>query len=156
GGVVDNQLRALDHIGIFREPLPRPPSAYPTLPDPFNPSAADLTTRIKAYLHVNCAICHVADGGGNSLMELGFGTKLEDARIIGERPIQDAMGIADALLIAPGAPERSVFLRRVARRGPGQMPPTSSNEVDARAVELLREWITGPRSTGRAAEAPRP
>jgi len=142
GGVSDNQLRTLDHIGIFHEPLPKPASTYPALPDPFDKSAADQTTRVKAYLDVNCAMCHVADGGGNSLMELNFGTKLEDAKILDARPIQDSLGIADARLIAPGDPERSVIYQRVARRGPGQMPPTSSNVVDDRAVKLLHEWIT--------------
>ena len=53
GGVGDNQLRTLDHIGIFHERLPQAPSAYPALPDPFDKSAADQTTRVKAYLHVN-------------------------------------------------------------------------------------------------------
>ncbi len=155
GGVVDNQLRTLDHIGLFRQPLSRTPSTYATFPDPFRASATDLTARVKAYLHVNCAICHVSDGGGNSLMELSFGTKLEDARIVDERPIQDAMGLADARLIAPGDPERSVLYRRVARRGPGQMPPTSSNVVDSRGAELLREWITRLEPTARAPGAGR-
>jgi hypothetical protein len=89
-------------------------------------------------------------------MELSFGTKLEDARIVDARPIQDAMGIADARLIAPGDPERSVLYRRVARRGPGQMPPTSSNVVDSRAVELLRDWITQLEPGAKAAKATRP
>ena len=138
----DNQLRTLDHIGIFHEPLPKPASAYPALPDPFDESAADQTTRVKAYLDVNCAMCHVDDGGGNSLIALNFGTKLENAHLLDERPIQDSLGIADARLIAPGDPKRSVIYQRVAGRGPGQMPPTSSNMVDARAVKLLHEWIT--------------
>ena len=87
-------------------------------------------------------MCHVDDGGGNSLIALNFGTKLENAHLLDERPIQDSLGIADARLIAPGDPKRSVIYQRVATRGPGQMPPTSSNMVDARAVKLLHEWIT--------------
>jgi uncharacterized repeat protein (TIGR03806 family) len=149
GGVVDNQLRTLEHIGIFRTKLPKAPREYPRLPDSFD-EKVDLTARAKAFLHVNCAICHVADGGGNSLIDLSYDTKLADAKLIDERPIHDSLGIEDPKLIAPGAPERSILLQRIARRGVGQMPPTSTNMVDARAVKFLGEWIRQlpPRARG--------
>jgi len=153
GGVVDNQLRALDHIGIFRDRLPQPPAAYPAFSDPFDKAKADLTTRAKTYLDVNCAMCHVEDGGGNSLIVLNFDAKLEGMRMLDVRPLQDNLGIADARLIAPGDPERSVILGRVARRGTYQMPPTSSNVVDSRAVDLLQEWITQLKPQGKPADS---
>jgi uncharacterized repeat protein (TIGR03806 family) len=136
----DNQLRALSHIGLFTKPLPKPPSAYPAYPDPFESSAA-LETRVKTYLQVNCSICHVADGGGNSLMELGYTTPLSKARILNEPPIHETFEIANARLIAPGDPRRSVLLHRMNLRGQGQMPPTSTNRVDEAGIRLLSEWI---------------
>jgi hypothetical protein len=30
----------------------------------------------------------------------------------------------------------------MSRRGTGQMPPLSTNVVDQKSVEMLREWIT--------------
>ena len=33
GGVVDNQLRAWEHIGLFTKPLPAPPEKLPSLVD---------------------------------------------------------------------------------------------------------------------------
>jgi hypothetical protein len=46
---VDNELRALSHIGIFATELPKPPAEYPAYPDPLNPNA-DLTARVKTDL----------------------------------------------------------------------------------------------------------
>jgi uncharacterized repeat protein (TIGR03806 family) len=152
-GVVDNQLRTLSHIGVFKKPLAKPPAAYPAYPDPFSRDAG-LTGRVKTYLQVNCAICHVSDGGGNSLMELGYKTPLAKARILNEPPIHEDMGIAGARLIAPGDPQRSVIYQRMSRRGELQMPPTSSNRVDVAGVRLLEQWIkrlpAGSRPTSRA------
>lgn len=140
GRTVDNQLRTLSHIGLFKNPPAKPLTAFVAYPDPFD-AAQDLTARVRAYLQVNCAMCHVADGGGNSLIELDYKTPLLKTRILDEPPIHDTLGIADARLIAPGDPERSVLYRRMARRGESQMPPTSTNRIDAAGTKLLREWI---------------
>lgn len=140
GGVTDNQLRTLAHIGVFKKPLAKDPAAYPAYPDPFNRAAA-LNNRVKTYLEVNCAICHVADGGGNSLMELGHKTPLAKAHILDEAPIHENLGIDNARLVAPGDPARSVLYQRITRRGQYQMPPTSTNKVDAEGAKLIAEWI---------------
>jgi uncharacterized repeat protein (TIGR03806 family) len=142
GGVRDNQLRALDHIGLFSRALPKSPRELDALVDPRNESVA-LEARARSYLHVNCSICHVEAGGGNSTMELGLSTPREKMRLIGARPQHDTFGIADAMLVAPGDPGRSVLVHRLSRRGRGQMPPLVSNRVDDRGVALLREWIAG-------------
>jgi len=57
------------------------------------------------------------------------------------KPQHHTFELADARLIAPGHPERSVLLRRIANREPGHMPPLASSVVDEEAVELLRKWI---------------
>ena len=69
GGVSDNQLRALDHIGLFTERLAKPPAELTRLVDPRDGSA-DLESRVRTYLHVNCSVCHVEAGGGNARLEL--------------------------------------------------------------------------------------
>lgn len=142
GAVVDNQLRTLEHIGLFESPLPKPPVELDRLVDPYDESQ-DLTARVRSYLQTNCATCHVEAGGGNALMELGYGTPLERMRIVDARPQHDTFGLADPRLVAPGAPGRSVLLERVRRRGPGQMPPLATSVVDEQAVALLRAWIEG-------------
>ena len=139
-GVVDNQLRTLNHIGLFKQPLEKTPSEYAAFPDPFD-EKADLHKRARTYLHVNCAMCHVGSGGGNSNIQLAYKTPLEEAKLLGGAPIHDTMGITDAQLVAPGAPERSLLYKRMIVRGINQMPPTSTNRVDERGAKLLFDWI---------------
>jgi uncharacterized repeat protein (TIGR03806 family) len=149
GGVRANQLRTLEHLGVFRVNVPgggtaarllQEPEEYPALPDPYD-EAGNLEQRVRSYLHANCAQCHVAAGGGNAAMELGFTTTLAKTNFIGVRPLHDKFGIEGAQLIAPGAPDRSVLLTRLATRGRGQMPPLATALADEAGVKLLREWI---------------
>ncbi|MCA9131563.1 MAG: PQQ-dependent sugar dehydrogenase [Planctomycetales bacterium] len=138
----DNQLRTLEHIGLFTEPLPKRPAQLMRLVDPYDPQAP-LETRVKSYLHTNCAGCHVGAGGGNSRMLLEFTTPLEEMRIISEFPQHATFGITHPQIVAPGDPSRSVMLARVSRRGVGQMPPLFTQRVDQQAVELLQQWMAG-------------
>ncbi len=112
----------------------------PKLVDPYNPKE-DLTARAKAWLHTNCANCHIEAGGGNSQMELGNDTPLDKMRILDVKPIHTPLDLVDAKLIAPGQPERSVLLKRITSRGPNQMPPLATHRVDEAGAALLREWI---------------
>ena len=68
-------------------------------------------------------------------------------KLIREKPTHDTLGIANALLVAPGEVERSVLYLRMIRRGEHQMPPTSTNQVDKRGAALIAEWIRGLDST---------
>ena len=143
-GVRDNQLRSLEHIGVFEGKLPKrgDDKAHPHLVNPYD-TQAPLEARVRSYLHVNCSTCHVLEGGGNSSMELDLGSSLAKMRVIDVAPTHDRFGIEDARLVAPGSPERSVLLTRISRRGTGQMPPLVSTEVDRAAVEMITAWIRG-------------
>ena len=120
--------------------LPRPSGDYPRLPDPYDP-LAPLAARARAYLHANCAQCHVEAGGGNSAIDLHIQTASERMKIFDVKPLHDAFGIPDPRIVAPGSPERSTLYQRLSRRGPGQMPPLATSEVDERAAGLVRDWI---------------
>ena len=147
-GVKANQLRTLAHIGVFNlksdkdgvAKLPKPPEKMVALPNPYD-EAAPLDDRARSYLHANCSHCHVEAGGGNSAITLRWNTKPEQMKLIGVAPLHDKFGIADALLVAPGAPERSVLMQRVLRIGQGGMPPLAKSIVDEPAVKMLGEWI---------------
>lgn len=141
GHASDNQLRTLDGIDVFTQPLPVPPETYRKLVNPYNPQEP-LGARARSYLHANCANCHMDGGGGNAPMVLEFTTAQDETNIFGAYPQHDTFGIADAMLIAPGNPERSIIYHRVSRRGPGQMPPLATSRVDRQAVQLLGDWIT--------------
>jgi uncharacterized repeat protein (TIGR03806 family) len=128
--------------------LPKWPHEYKRLADPHD-KTADLEQRARAYLHSNCAQCHVEAGGGNAAMELAFHTPLDKMRIIDVKPLHDTFGIKDARIIAPGDPDRSVLLKRVSHRGKGHMPPLATRLVDEAAVAMLREWILQMKPTPR-------
>jgi hypothetical protein len=110
------------------------------LADPYD-DKAPLNLRARSYLHANCAQCHVGAGGGNAQIELDFHTALSNMRLKNEKPLHHTFGIADARLVAPGDPDRSILLERISRRGEGQMPQLATSLVDQRAVDMLREWI---------------
>ncbi|QEL13660.1 PQQ-dependent sugar dehydrogenase [Limnoglobus roseus] len=120
--------------------LHQSPAAFRKLVDPYD-AKQDLTARAKSWLHANCSSCHVEAGGGNAAMELEFTTALDKMRILDVKPLHHTFDFADAKLIAPGHPERSVLLKRASLRGPHQMPPLSSTCVDERGVAMLKEWI---------------
>jgi uncharacterized repeat protein (TIGR03806 family) len=140
GGRVDNQLRTLQHIGLFEGRLPKRRTKAPRLVDPSD-SSAPSDARVRSYLHVNCSSCHVREGGGNSPMVLDLDTPAAELNVVNAVPLHDRFNLPDARLVAPGAPERSVLLRRLSIRGTGQMPPLVSTEVDRRAVALIGEWV---------------
>ena len=146
GGPVDNQLRTLEHLGYFKLKRKGGKDAafnsddHPRLANPYDESAP-LADRALSYLHSNCAQCHVAAGGGNSQMILSFGTKPDKQNLIDADPLHDRFGITDAKLVAPGSPERSLVLQRIARRGRGQMPQLATSLIDDRAVAMFTEWI---------------
>lgn len=116
------------------------PDQYPRLANPYDEKAG-LAARARSYLHVNCSICHIEAGGGNAQMQLEFATADDKTKLFDQKPLHHTFGIEDARLIAPGRPDRSVLLHRIALRGPGQMPQLATNVVDEQAVTLMREWI---------------
>jgi putative heme-binding domain-containing protein len=141
GPVTDNQIRALGKSGFFRNPPKIPASLRGTLVDPYDSGAGD-ERRVRSYLHINCAPCHVEAGGGNSKMVLSQNTARTEMNLVEARPQHDTFGISNAMLVAPGKPDQSVLLQRLSKRGRGQMPPLVSSAVDHSAVGLFRDWIS--------------
>lgn len=139
-GRTANQLETLAGIGMLTAPLPAPPASLPALVDPGNPGAP-LASRARAWLHTNCAQCHRPGGPTPSGMDLRFSTALAAMNACDATPQSGSLGLANARLIAPGDPARSVLLARVNRRDANGMPPLGSNQVDAAGVALLSDWI---------------
>lgn len=153
GEFTANQIKAFDRWKILRkagskaeEPENRAveesTEKLAKFVDP-NDATAPLEARVRAYLHVNCSVCHQAAGGGNAQMDLLAKTPLDKMKVIDEAPLHAKFEVMEPRLVAPGDPDRSVLLKRVALRGRGQMPPLGTNLVDPVAVELLNDWIRG-------------
>lgn len=145
-GLNTAQLNGSDQIakwveaGIVELPEGTELGDLPAFHDPFGEEGS-IEDRARTYLDVNCAMCHRPDGPGNANIDLRYGTGLAATKLVGEVPTQGDLGVADASLLTPGAPERSLLLHRVQTLGTGRMPNIASNVVDDRAVTLLTEWI---------------
>jgi len=138
GGTRDNQLRTLDHLGLFSEPVSE--SAVP-MADPMN-NQDDLTARARAYLHVNCGHCHRRGGGGTAAINVQHAVALGETNLLGGRPTQGTFRIHGARVVAPGDPYRSVLVYRMSKLGRGRMPHLGSQLVDERGLKLMHEWIS--------------
>jgi uncharacterized repeat protein (TIGR03806 family) len=149
GRTLADQLRTLDHIGLFAEPLPEKIEAWP---DPHD-SSADLTARARAYLHVNCGHCHRRGGGGSSFFDVNYAHTLEKTSLLGTRPTQGTFGIHDAQIVAPGDPYRSVLYYRISKLGHGRMPQFGSQVVDPSGTQLIHDWIASLPAIGDDAAA---
>lgn len=145
-GTSTSQLDRFTQLKLFDQPI-----ADRFLKQRMSPidSSADLeqqdTSRLdvqaRSYLHVNCAHCHRRGGGGTAHIELPFEHELEKTNAIHAIPTQGTFGIANARIIAPGEPERSVLYYRMATSGRGHMPHLGAREVDEQGLQLIARWI---------------
>ena len=92
-------------------------------------------------MHTNCAGCHRTNGPTPSAIDLRYATLLSNTNACEAVPQQGDLGIANARIIANGAPERSVLVARMDRRDVQGMPPLASTVVDAAGISLIRDWI---------------
>jgi uncharacterized repeat protein (TIGR03806 family) len=140
-GRTANQLITLNAIDTLTPAITQTPAQLPVIPDPFGGAAIGL--RARAYLHTNCANCHRPGGPAQSDLDLRFTTALSATNACDITPTLGNLGIADARIIAPGAPARSVALARVNRVGADAMPPISRHAIDTAGVQVLTDWIAG-------------
>ena len=136
------QISALAEQGVVQLPQDFDASSALSFVDPHG-EAADLETRARVWLDVNCAMCHQPEGKGNASIDLRYGTLLFATGLIDAEPTQGSLGITDARIVAPGDPDRSLLLHRIQTLGEGRMPNVGSHRVDERGVELIRSWVEG-------------
>lgn len=139
-GRTANQVVTLNAIGMFSPAVTTPPSALPSLPDPYG-SSGTLNERARAYLHTNCSQCHRPGGGTPTDLDLRHSVSLAGTNGCNRAPQAGDLGIADARIIAPGDAARSVLVARTNRRDAHAMPPVASTLVDTSGVALLASWV---------------
>jgi len=136
-----NQLEAWQARGALTGlPLLVDVPKTPNWEDPATP----LQARARAYLDINCGHCHNAVGAA-ATSGLLLDTATTDLRQLGfcKRPIAAGRGSGGHnYSIAPGEPDASIMIFRMATSDPGmRMPELGRSLVHAEAVELLREWV---------------
>jgi uncharacterized repeat protein (TIGR03806 family) len=138
-GRTANQLVTLDHIGMFTAALPAEP--WPVLPA-IGDQAYTTEERARAYLHVNCSMCHRPDGPSRTETDFLYTTAMENTGLC-EAPARGDLGIENALIISPGDPLASVLPERMNRRDAYAMPPLGTLAIDLYAVGIFHSWIVG-------------
>ncbi len=141
-GITANQLQTLEFIGLFSAPLGDIPANLPALADPADTNAS-LHDRARAYLHTNCAQCHQPGGPTPANIDLDYRTPDTNMNACNLAPVGTDLGIANAALITPVDPARSILWQRMRRRDVFGMPPLASNNVDSSGEALLQSWING-------------
>ena len=139
-GRISNQLATLDHIGMLSAPLGSP-SALAALPSPAGTGPVE--PRARAYLHANCSSCHRSDNvvSGGGAFDLRFTTSFASTKTCNAAATAGDLGIADARIIAPGAPAKSVLLQRMRSATGTRMPRLASRVVDTQGTGLVESWI---------------
>ncbi|MEX2286396.1 MAG: PQQ-dependent sugar dehydrogenase [Planctomycetaceae bacterium] len=137
GDVVDNQLHAFSHVGVFTQPLD---ANIPRLTNPHD-ATANVGDRARSYLHANCSHCHRSGGGGTALINLRYDSDIAATRLLGTRPTQGTFGLHGAEIVAASDRCRSVLFYRMAKLGRGRMPHLGSSLVDEAGLRLMGDWI---------------
>jgi uncharacterized repeat protein (TIGR03806 family) len=138
-GVTDNELRAWNHIGLFKQPLNEAElGKIPTLAAAGDVSRS-LEDRARSYLDANCSHCHRPNGTVASF-DARFETPL-DRQLLVDGPVLIDQAIDKPRVIAPHDVWRSMAYMRVSTNTDIRMPPLARETIDQKGVKLLNEWI---------------
>jgi len=103
-----------------------------------------IDARARAWLEINCAHCHRADGPAkNSGLHL-LAREKDPAKLgVGKAPVAAGKGSGGLLYgIVPGKPDESILQFRIESVHPGiMMPELGRSIVHKEGVELVRKWI---------------
>lgn len=107
--------------------------------------------RVRSWLDANCAHCHRPGGAGFGDWDARAVIPLSETRIVDGR-LRDEEGNPGNRLVKPGDVELSMIHSRVARTGPGHMPPLGGTLPDPDGLSLLERWITNGLASWRSFE----
>jgi len=142
GDVHANQITTLAGLGAFAARPAKAAAELPAFPT-WGSHEAPVEDLARAYLDVNCSVCHAPGGTGVSRADLRYETPSRRMQAIDAAPGQERLGGADSKIIAPGSPHRSELLLRMLGDGPKRMPSLASSRVDWDAVRVIGAWIEG-------------
>jgi hypothetical protein len=170
-GHQENQISMLDRLGVFDKGPTESPDKLEKFPlwgfgnfdrsdveekdqsdehfnvsgqkPPFKltPPEGDRQVLARAWLEVNCAVCHRPQGIAPHNRDMRFHVSNQELRLIGEVPSHGQLSPPGSELIKPAAPLESELFFRINRRGPRQMPPLATKMVDPIGHQVIKQWI---------------
>jgi glucose/arabinose dehydrogenase len=114
-----------------------PPGVRWEMPNP----RGDLETRVRSYLHGNCAVCHQPGGPSRGQFDARLTTPLTAAGIINGELAAGDLGIPGAKVVVPGNPEKSMLYRRLKTTDFFRMPPAQTHNEPSPILPVVEEWI---------------
>lgn len=140
-GTADNQLRTLNHLGIFNPAFDEAAiSNFEALSALTNLSAS-FEQRARSYLDANCVQCH-QPGGSGPTFDARYETPLTNQNLIYGVLSKGNLGYDNAYVVVPKDIWRSVLYDRMNSLDPSiKMPPLARNEIDSNAVSVIAAWI---------------
>ena len=137
-----NQLELWNQMGLFDRDIgsSQQYEQYAAVDDSKRP----LRERARAYLAVNCALCHQKNGTAPTGIDLRYDVPDAQMNAFDVRPTAGDLGLIDAHVIKTDVRESSVLWERMRRLDQHRMPVLGSNVVDPQGVALLGAWIGTP------------
>lgn len=119
-------------------------SKHPSMANYEDESQA-LSNRAMAYLDINCAHCHSAEGpASTSGLFLTYDQKDSMKLGINKTPVAAGSGAGSLKFdIVPGKPDESILIHRMNSTQAGvAMPELGRTTVDEKGLELIKAWIS--------------
>ncbi len=139
-GVTDNQLRTLNRIGLFNPAFDEAGITNFEKLSAITNLNASLEERVRSYLDVNCAVCHLPGGAGITF-DARYDTPLASQNLT-NYPAAVSLGYDHAQIIAPQDVWRSMIWQRMnTTNNAYKMPNLARNLIDTNAVQVVADWI---------------
>jgi hypothetical protein len=139
-GVTDNQLRALNRLGLFYPAFDEASITNFEQLSSITNQNAPLVQRARSYLDANCALCH-QPGGTGITFDARYETPLTNQNII-NATAAFSLGYDNAKIVSPSDIWRSVLYERMNTVNAAiKMPGLDRNMIDSNAVAVMAGWI---------------
>ena len=139
-GKTDNQLRVLNHLGMFNPAIDE--STIPSLTHlvSITDTNATLENRVRSYLDANCANCH-RPNGVRANFDARYDSALTNQNIV-NGIVLGSLGVDNAHVVTPDDIWRSVLYQRAnSLETLVKMPPLARNTIDTNAIATIGQWI---------------
>lgn len=141
--VTENQLEHWSKLAILEGF--QGPDHHPAMIN-YEDSSISIDQRAMAYLDINCAHCHSADGPASTSGLFLTYDQTDPLKIgINKTPVAAGKGAGSFTFdIVPGKPDESILTHRMRSTEVGvAMPELGRTTVHREGVELIHEWIKG-------------